>query len=126
MNRRPRGTSDSTHEASVPFSRAFRTGRRPRLLSPPPPPPAAGLRRLAVVECKVGQRDDAAQGLEPVHRVRHRRGGDEMLLKARLYRGLDLLDAAHDILYLEPCSPVEKRDPRTCAGGVARRCDIFE
>ncbi len=48
---------------------------------------------------------------------RHRR--DEVLLKPRLDRGLDLLDAPHHLLDLGARPAVEQRDPGAGAGGIA-------
>ena len=57
-------------------------------------------------------------------RDRHRL--DEVLLEARLDRGLDLLDAAHHVLDLAPGGAGQQRDQRAGPGGVARGPDTVD
>ena len=59
-------------------------------------------------------------------RVRDGVGGDEMLLEARLDRGLDLVDAGDERLDLAAGGDVEERDARAGAGGVAGGGDAGE
>ena len=72
------------------------------------------------------QRHDPLQVRVRRRPVRDRHRLDEMLLEARLDRGLDLLDAAHDGLDLAPRGARQQRDQRTRAGGVAGRPDAGE
>ena len=56
--------------------------------------------------------------------MRDRHRVDEVLLEAWLDRRLDLLDPPDDVLDLGARRPVEQRDARTGAGGVAGRGDV--
>ena len=94
--------------------------------------PLGGLARAAAAPATLGrigdaagrQGDGGAQPLVGVGVVRDRHRTDEELLEARLDRGLDLLDAAHDLLDLGAGRAVEQRDARAGAGGVAGRRDV--
>ena len=61
--------------------------------------------------------NDGAEPLVGIEVVWDRHRADEVLLKARLDRRLDLLDAANDVFDLAPCGDVQERD----AGAGARR-----
>ena len=56
--------------------------------------------------------------------MRNRHRLDEVMLKARLDRGLDLLDAPHQGLDDAARGRIEQRDARAGAGGIARRAHL--
>ena len=51
---------------------------------------------------------------------------DEVLPKARLDRGLDLLDATRHVFDPYARSLVEQRDTHSCAGGIAGRSHVLQ
>ena len=53
-------------------------------------------------------------------------GSNKMLLETWLYRRLDLLDLTDDALDLAPRGPVQERNPRPGASGVARRGHLVQ
>ncbi len=100
------------HGVLLSFVSLARAGsrRRRRRSSPVAPPDAL----------RCGQGHDRGQSRRRLGRVRDAHRTDEMLLEARLDRGLDLLDPADDVLDLRAGGAVQQRDPRPRARRVAR------
>ena len=95
--------------------RRRRSARAPRLASSAgSPTPRSG---SATTSPRCGKRGGLVR---EGHRL------DEVLLEARLDRGLDLLDAPHDALDLRPRRARQERDERAGAGRVAGRPDVGE
>ena len=92
---------------------------------PATPPLVAGVRPgPARAGASLGQLDDLGQVREGGRLVREGHRLDEMLLEARLDRGLDLLDPPDDALDLGPGLPRQERDQRAGPGRVAGRLDV--
>ena len=81
--------------------------------------------RRPLVRCDpaAGKPDRPREPRVRIDVVRDRHRVDEELLEARLDRSLHLLDATHDVLDLGSRCPVEERDSRSGARGVARSGD---